>query len=131
MDLNITQTEVPQYKWNDMLKEAYALMNSGAVRNLYKTFKLLRFILGLPDDGTTECRTVKCKAAVKLAYLYAVGIDASDYGEGEEFDPRCEVEPDIEKVRGLLLLARKYGYSECESRLAEPGMVMGIAQRDK
>ncbi len=119
MNLNNTQTEVPQYNWVDMLAEAVVLMNSGESRKLYKAFKLLNVMLGLPDDGTKECLAAKRKAVVKLVHLYTMGIDAAGSEEGEEFDPSWEVEPDVEKVRELLLLARKYGSTECEDMLAE------------
>lgn len=110
---------VPQYNWVDMLAEAVALMNSGESRKLYKAFMLLNVALGLPDDGTKECLAAKMQVAVQLAHLYTVGIDAAGCEEGEEFDPRWEVEPDVEKARELLLLARKYGSTECEGMLAE------------
>ena len=110
-----TQNKVFQYGWVEMLTESFALMNSGEACKLYKAHKLLNVILGLPEDGTKDCRSAKRNAAVMLAHLYAVGMDASNFGDGEEFDPRWEVETDIERTRELLLLARKYGYRECES----------------
>lgn len=108
-----------QYNWVGMLTEAVALMNSGEISKLYKAYKLLKVILGLPDDGTKNCRSVKGKAAAKLALIYAAGLDCADGGYEEEADPCCEVEQDIVKAYDLLLQGRRYGSAECENLLAE------------
>lgn len=108
-----------QYNWGEMLTEAVALMNSGEARKVYKAYHLLKVTLGLPDDGTKDCRSVKGNAAAKLALIYAAGIDCADGGYGEEADPCCEVEQDIVKAYGLLLQGRRYGSAECENLLAE------------